>query len=74
MLTSDDGSSRRALTKDDYNVDMAAACFLFVFVDVSFSKQWFWAKQSPNRQVCSLLGQQMELHTGNHAADDGDET
>ena len=56
-----------------YRMATAAACFLIIFAGVSFSKQWFRATQSPDEQVYSLLGQQVEIQTGNQAAADGDE-
>lgn len=56
-----------------YRVALAAACFLLVFVGVSFSKQWFQAKQSPDEQVYNLSGQQIELHAESQAAADDDE-
>lgn len=56
-----------------YRTATAAACFLIVFAGVSFSMQWFRATQSPDEQVYNLLGQQVEIQTGNQAAADGDE-
>lgn len=57
-----------------YRVALAAACFLFILVGVSFSKQWFRVTQSSDEQVYNLSGQQMEIRTGNQATADGDET
>ena len=56
-----------------YRMATAAACFLIIFAGVSFSKQWFRATQSPDEQVYNLLGQKVEIQTGNQAAADGDE-
>ena len=56
-----------------YRMATAAACFLIIFAGVSFSKKWFRATQSPDEQVYNLLGQQVEIQTGNQAAADGDE-
>lgn len=56
-----------------YRMATAAACFLIIFAGVSFSKQWFRATQSPDEQVYNLMGQKVEIQTGNQAAADGDE-
>lgn len=56
-----------------YRIATAAACFLIIFAGVSFSKQWFRATQSPDEQVYNLMGQKVEIQTGNQAAADGDE-
>lgn len=56
-----------------YHMATAAACFLIIFAGVSFSKQWFRATQSPDEQVYNLMGQKVEIQTGNQAAADGDE-
>lgn len=56
-----------------YRMATAAACFLIIFAGVSFSKQWFRATQSPDEQVYNLMGQQVEIQTGNQADADGDE-
>ena len=56
-----------------FRMATAAACFLIIFAGVSFSKQWFRATQSPDEQVYNLMGQQVEIQTGNQAAADGDE-
>ena len=56
-----------------FRMATAAACFLIIFAGVSFSKQWFRATQSPDEQVYNLLGQKVEIQTGNQAAADGDE-
>lgn len=56
-----------------YRMATAVACFLIIFAGVSFSKQWFRATQSPDEQVYNLMGQKVEIQTGNQAAADGDE-
>lgn len=56
-----------------YHATVAAACLLLVFVGFSYSRQWFRATLTPDEQVYTLSGQQVEISTTNQAAADSDE-
>lgn len=51
----------------------AAACLAVMLAGVSYSRQWFQATQSPDEQVYTLSGQQVEIGAGSQAVADGDE-
>lgn len=54
-------------------VACVAACLVLMLVGVSYSRQWFQGTQSPDEQVYTLSGQQVEIGTGTQAAADGSE-
>lgn len=51
-----------------YRASLAAACFLLVFIGVSFSKQWFQPSQSVDEQVYTLTGEEVEINTESSAS------
>ncbi len=53
-----------------YRVTLAAACFLLVFIGVSFSRQWFHPSQSVDEQVYTLTGEEVVIDTENNAIAD----
>lgn len=55
-------------------VACVAACLMLMLVGVSYSRQWFQGEQSPDEQVYTLSGQQVEIGTATQAVADGNET
>lgn len=65
---------RDARIRQAVRVACVAACLMLMLVGVSYSRQWFQGEQSPDEQVYTLSGQQVEIGTATQAVADGNET
>lgn len=64
---------REARIRQAARVACVVACLVLTPVGVSYSRQWFQGTQSPDEQVYTLSGQQVEIGTETQAAADGSE-